>query len=564
MFVGFLLPLWLTRGVYLINWDSVQYALGVDAFDLARHQPHPPGYIGYEVLGGLVAHLTGDVPAALTLISVLSGALAPALLFLLARRMMPTPFAVATSLLFGFSPLLWHYGGVALTYAPEVALSLSFVLLAHRAATEGRPRDLVAAAIAFAVMGSVRQSAMIMLAPLWPVALRPYTPRTRVRATALLVAACMAWAIPLLRASGGPGNYLSLAAELADLAVARTAITTASVTGVLQNVGILFIGLFAGMHVTPFVIHAASRRPGGSLGVLSRHDRRFLLAWAIVPLIFFVLIHIGQPGYALLLLPAAYLWVGSALAQVVRHRARGRAGGVEQADTGGGGAHRLWPATCALCAAGVAAFFVVPEIAYRTVSSELGAAMQEDVRMPSPADRTGERVAAVPGQSPLAAALRQYSAQRNDAYWSRMIGFIDEYSGDDSAVLTAIGGPIVSGSFRELGYYLPEHHVYGVGWDRSDAFGYLFRTRYRESNYSVQGLQRAAPTLTLPEGVRLLIVPDADVAGLLDPDSFLTERWDLGGGASVTLVSIPAGSVLEFTSEGDRAEIRLRQPATSP
>ena len=568
LFALFLVPLWLSRGTFLVNWDSVQYALGVDSFDLAAHQPHPPGYIGYEWIGRMLAHLTGDVPTALTLMSVVSAALAPALLFVLARRMLPRSYALAAALLFGFSPLLWHYGRVALTYAPEVALSLPFVLLVHRANREGRLRDLLGAALAFALLGSVRQSAILMLAPLWPLALRPFRPRAQVGASAVLVAACLAWGIPLLRASGGTAVYVREAIDLADLAVARTAFTTASFTGVLQNVGLLGVGLVIGMHATLVLLGRARRRPGGSLGALSESDRRFILTWVIVPVLFFIFIHTGQPGYALLILPAGYLWVGSSLMQIVRHRSDAPARAIASTSPVPGAAApsvdrrrpaRLWRLVSVFSLSGAATLVLLPDVAYRIVSSEKAAQVQQRFGLRSPADLTGRRVGEVPTQSPLATAVRQYSIPHNDAYWSRLVEFVGSYPEGASVVLTATGGPIASGSFRHLGYYLPFHRVYGVGWDRTGSFGYLFRTRNRESNYSVQGMGNAAETLRLPDGVRVLIVPDADVAGLLDRSSFVTERWNVGGDASVTVARVPAGSVLELGNQGERAHIRLRR-----
>jgi len=591
LFALFFVPLWLSRGRFLINWDSVQYALGVEAFDLAAHQPHPPGYIGYELLGRMVARLTGDVPAALTLVSVVGAALAPALLFVLACRMLPRRHALAAAVLFGCSPLLLHYGGVALTYAPEVALSLPFVILVHRAHAEGRLPDLLGAAVAFAVLGSVRPSAVLLLAPLWPLALLPYTRRVRVGATGLLVAACLVWAVPLMMASGGAVAYAREAMDLAGLAVARTAFMTASLTGVLQNVGILGVALVIGMHATLLLLAPARKAPGGSLGALSVGDRRFLLWWAAVPMLFFVFIHTGQPGYALLVLPAGYIWVGSALAQVLRG-ARGpigdgpgrsapsaaeRAGAPRPARVAAGvlttgipplsatsiGARqrrlRLWGLVGVLALSGAGTLMILPGLVYRISASEQAAAMQQRMGLRSPADLTGAKVGDVPAQSPLATALRQYSIAHNDAYWGHLVEFIGTYSDSGSVVLTAIGGPIASGSFRQLGYYLPEHQVYGVGWDRSDSFGHLFETRERESDYSVGGLNDASETLRLPDGVRTLIIPDADVAGLLDGESFVTERWDLQGGASVTVVHVPEGSVLELGNQGKRAHIRLQQ-----
>ena len=44
----------------LVNWDAVQFALATRSFDIARHQPHPPGYILYVGWGRLLTWLTGD------------------------------------------------------------------------------------------------------------------------------------------------------------------------------------------------------------------------------------------------------------------------------------------------------------------------------------------------------------------------------------------------------------------------------------------------------------------------------------------------------------------------
>src|SRR5258708_11986240 len=47
---GFAILTFLSRvpfvGRYLFDWDSLQFALGMQRFDLASHRPHPPGYIG--------------------------------------------------------------------------------------------------------------------------------------------------------------------------------------------------------------------------------------------------------------------------------------------------------------------------------------------------------------------------------------------------------------------------------------------------------------------------------------------------------------------------------------
>ena len=38
-----LLSRWPYRARMLYNWDAVQFALALREFDIAKHQPHPPG-----------------------------------------------------------------------------------------------------------------------------------------------------------------------------------------------------------------------------------------------------------------------------------------------------------------------------------------------------------------------------------------------------------------------------------------------------------------------------------------------------------------------------------------
>src|SRR5205809_2675225 len=69
-----------------INWDGVQFQLALSHFDLSAHQPHPPGYILYVLLGRALNFLVSDAGLALSLLSVLCSALAVPLVYWLALR----------------------------------------------------------------------------------------------------------------------------------------------------------------------------------------------------------------------------------------------------------------------------------------------------------------------------------------------------------------------------------------------------------------------------------------------------------------------------------------------
>lgn len=269
--------------------DSINFALGVRDFDVAQHQPHPPGY---PVFIGLAKASTAglqtlDVPAApvrgLAVLSALSGALMIPVLFLLFRRLTGDPrlawwamAVVVCSPLFWFTALrpLSDMTGLLLAAAAQSLLIGAITARdagsprrfpRHRAAdvlravsatrapatsrpaadaasprvepgipgtadpVTPRPADpasppgheprfpsaaalLVLGAALAGVAAGARAQTVALTVPLLAAALLwPGLPlRMRDRGAAVLAAAggALAWAAPLLAASGGLGGYL--------------------------------------------------------------------------------------------------------------------------------------------------------------------------------------------------------------------------------------------------------------------------------------------------------------------------------------------------------------------
>ena len=59
----------------LEDLDSINFAFGIHVFDVARHQPHPPGYPLFIVIARVVYRLIPNEPQALGAVSVVSGTL---------------------------------------------------------------------------------------------------------------------------------------------------------------------------------------------------------------------------------------------------------------------------------------------------------------------------------------------------------------------------------------------------------------------------------------------------------------------------------------------------------
>src|SRR4030067_1714273 len=77
-----LLSRWPYRARMLYNWDAVQFALALKEYDVAKHQPHPPGYILYVGLGRLLNSFLHDPTLSYVVLAMLGSAAATLVVYL--------------------------------------------------------------------------------------------------------------------------------------------------------------------------------------------------------------------------------------------------------------------------------------------------------------------------------------------------------------------------------------------------------------------------------------------------------------------------------------------------
>ena len=202
---------WLPRT--LEDVDSINFALGVRDFDVARHQPHPPGYPVFIALAkGSTATLRaigidGSAARGLAIWSAIGGALAlPALLLFLRRIERRERLSLWTVVLVAACPLYWF---TALRPLSDMLGFAAVMWTLALAAGEPSARALFASALLAGLAVGIRSQTAVLTVPfLAYVTLRRRSPAVFAGAAAAFAAGGLAWGIPLLVASGGLTSYL--------------------------------------------------------------------------------------------------------------------------------------------------------------------------------------------------------------------------------------------------------------------------------------------------------------------------------------------------------------------
>lgn len=547
--VGFVAARWPLRSEYLVNWDAVQLALGTEAFNIAQHQPHPPGYIGYVFAGSLINRITGDPNLSLTIISIAAGAVTPALFYLLVRDLLGNrALAITGALILGTSPLLWYYSAVALTYAPEGALVVAFALAAWRAHANRSLPALIGATVVLVVLGSFRQTGMALLAPLYLWALLAFPWNQRVGAVALCTVGTLAWLIPLLWLAGGLQAYLHESAALAELAGGPTSVFSGSLAGIGRNVAFVAAGLLLGLAAAlalPIACRADLQRPR-----LSREVSWFIGLWTVPALAVYLLGHTGQVGYVLFLLPAAVL-----LLLIVVQRAWVAAPGARAPGVRPSGS--VVAAAVAVVVVNTAAFLWIP-------GAVIDGARSNDSLVPATSAASASDDMP-PVDNSFVGLVRQYAIPENDAHWRDLTEFVARYPAESTVVLSAPGGPRVPSSFRHLSYYLPQYRVLALGYDQNEDFRHLFSSHGGDSDYSLDRLHEGRPLIPFDAQIRHVLVTEPGVAARLD-ETLPRHDVQLPSGASVTVVNLEEVGGLMLTAPGkdDPVAITALSPGPPP
>ena len=511
------------RSTQLFAWDSANFALALQHYNVAWHQPQPPGYILYVAVARLVHLLVADANAAYVWLSVVVSVGAVWCVMLVGGRLFGKLTGVLGGLVLLTSSLFWGQGVVAYPYAFLALFSSLIVLLALRNRSGGRDTTLVSAAL-LAIAGGFRPELVPFLLPLW---LWGAWRRPRWRWLAglgLLAALVAAWYMPMIWLSGGWQTYQSASSGYFLFFLSATSGFGKLLLAVLENTRTLVGYTYNGVGLALLPLLYIAGRFFAPPRLVSDTRAQVLALWITPPLAFYLLIHIGNPGYLLSFLPALCLLTAHGAlvfardsAQAVRligplpspppfRRGRGRMANLpgpspKQALGEGSSvsillAGRVAPQWPLYAATGLIALIALSNAALFLV-----------------ADGEGR--------------LREIRAI--DRILSKQVAAIEAQFPAESTLILAYDRS------RQLRYYLPDHRIELL---------FTEAVAVAASGYDPSHYWERRSTLTVPPGLTHILLPDLDANTSEQPGPL--QHLDLGGGVELLVAEVSSGDTVRY------------------
>jgi hypothetical protein len=307
---------------FLYEWDSVNFALALDKYDIFLHQPQPPGYILFVGLGKVFNQVFQDANTTLVFMSILFSVLTVILLYFLGKQLFSRNIAITGEILLIFSPIFWFYGEIATIYPSEAFLAILIAYTSYQA-FKGRKIFFYLSSLALGLAGGFRQDLIPFMFPLWLFCLlypeRDYKQMIKrgITSFGVLAAAILLWLIPSIILAGGLQNYLSAGGHFSASFKTSSVLFGAPLSnhllmdGMLASWLIIGLGVIGGLLILLYII--LKRNSIINRKILKNPKFIFMSLWILPSFIFLVFIPLSKPGYTLTFLPALTLILGYVL-----------------------------------------------------------------------------------------------------------------------------------------------------------------------------------------------------------------------------------------------------------
>lgn len=492
--VGTVLSRWPFQINILNNHDAVNYALALEHFDMRLHQPQPPGYPLYVLLGRAFNLVLHDHLAALVWLSTVFSGLAVVAIYLAGREMFGRRVGFIAALLLVTSSLFWFQGEIAAPYTADLFASAIVGWLCYRLATSSGRGLVWIAALAVGLAGAFRLQTIMFVFPLFLYALR-HRPWKAIAGAVVVVGGVFgAFFVPAVMLSGGLAAFIrSMRIIVPIFRSTGDLVKSTRPDRFMKNADtiIRYTGLALGEPVLPLTLLGYLTRPH-RLRFWRNAKLTFLAIWVLPTWIVYFLIWPGNIGTILVCVAPFFLIAAVGLDWVLDRARWGRAVG--------------WTAMVIILVWNVALFAFLP-------------------------------------QYPFGEHYRRFDNHES-------VASITDYYRIKLSLMSQVpveGTIVYANAFRYLQYYLPQYRTFSLpSLRRSDPS--LVRSIVSVDNGVMETWEEVDVTALVPPGTERIVLFDLPPEILLTDQALIEARSD--NGYVIYIVSLGADHRPLWTLDG--------------
>lgn len=312
---------------FLYEWDSVNYALGFNVYNITQEQPHSPGYFFYIALGKGVNYIFNDPNMSMICLAIVFTIFTVVLIYFMVKELFGIKLSIVAGMLFVFNPLIWFYGDIASIYIFESFFSILIAYTSYKL-FKGDEKFLYISAIALGLAGGFRIDIVEFLIPLWIFCIfyaRP--PYKKILAGLILFGlSLLLWIIPTAISAGGIEQYMTILKGTSEAANYTSLLFGATLKEQLLNSGACIMWLILGLSIMgtlailSFLVYPRKELISKFIFYLKKSVTLFFLLWVGPALIFYLLIYVVKPGYILTCIPPIMIilaWIINRVANII-------------------------------------------------------------------------------------------------------------------------------------------------------------------------------------------------------------------------------------------------------
>lgn len=301
---------------WLEDWDSVQFALSLHHFSILDHQPHPPGYPLYVLMGKLTNLFFRDDLTSLTSLSILFSSLTTIIFYRLTKEMFDIKTALMATIMLIFTPLYWVFSELPLTNIPGLFFYLLSAYLIFK--YHNKIKNMIFISFFSGLILGIRATEYpIILSLLGVIIIKHFNLKYSLGVLIAFITGIVTWFIPVLLLTGIE-NFKSSLITITSYAISKNSFIQDSLF--LENIFLIrlekFIYLFKVSYTYPLLIVSAIIFLWCILrnNFLKKFEFQFLFVWIFIYGFLFFILHmffyydLGLPQYTLaILLPLIIL-----------------------------------------------------------------------------------------------------------------------------------------------------------------------------------------------------------------------------------------------------------------